>query len=306
MCHPNVACFSPQEVLQSERSRQLPATAAVRGSEISATSIESSALSSSEAPFALTNSIFPTLLPPSSLELKEDDAQGSATGSVSTDTTVVAASAASPPAPPVSSLAIGDTFDAEGNPCYVHLPGLRKLFAHITAAVTRHARVWQLYAAVEEASGNSVEADDCRLRCVRRCEPLGGGGGGDIFRVNQVPAVMRGFPFFCCQHAPIPESPPLSCSLMLHPRWASDPEGVAAVCAATGPLVRSLLSRPAAHPERVAGLVRARMHLKSVLSTIEAAETQKEHAAIPAVRGLLDEVLAAEAALAPTASGTSH
>ena len=58
--------------------------------------------------------------------------------------------------------------DADGNPPSVHLPALARLFAHITAAVSRHARVWQLYAAVEDASGRPVEADDCRLRCVRR------------------------------------------------------------------------------------------------------------------------------------------
>lgn len=58
--------------------------------------------------------------------------------------------------------------DADGNPPYVHLGALARLFAHITSAVTRHATVWQLYASVEEAHGRVSEAIECRLRCVRR------------------------------------------------------------------------------------------------------------------------------------------
>lgn len=105
---------------------------------------------------------------------------------------------------------------------------------------------------VEEASGNPVEADDCRLRCVR--------------------------------------------SLMVLPSWASDADGVAAVSAATGPLVRSLLGRPRSHPERAAGLVRARMHLSAVLKKIDAAETQRGHEALVSLRALQDAVAEAEAA----------
>ena len=85
---------------------------------------------------------------------------------------------------------------------------------------------------------------------------------------------------------------------MANPSWAAEEDGVAAVCAATSPLASSLLSRPLDHPERGAGLMRARMHLKSVLGKIEAADVQRGHPGLDSIRKLLQQVETAEAAAA--------
>lgn len=66
-------------------------------------------------------------------------------------------------------------------------------------------------------------------------------------------------------------------SLMANPSWATEADNVAAVCAASGALVRSLLVRPREHSERAAGLVRARLHLGAVLGKVAAAEVQRDH-----------------------------
>ena len=83
--------------------------------------------------------------------------------------------------------------------------------------------------------------------------------------------------------------------MMANPSWATEADNVAAVCAASGALVRSLLARPREHTEKAAGLVSARLHLGAVLGKVAAAEAQRDHASLEAVRELLARVEAAEA-----------
>ena len=92
------------------------------------------------------------------------------------------------------------------------------------------------------------------------------------------------------------------CSLMANPNWAAEADSVEAVCAATDPYVRSLLSRSTDHPEWGAGLLRARMHLSAVVAKIDAAGLQQGHEALEGIRGLQRLVEEAEAATS-TAAG---
>ncbi|RYG41597.1 tetratricopeptide repeat protein, partial [archaeon] len=63
--------------------------------------------------------------------------------------------------------------DMVGRPAALLLEDVAKLCGHIVSAVTKEAKVWQLYAKVQAARGRRADATDCRLRM---CRALQSGG----------------------------------------------------------------------------------------------------------------------------------
>ena len=151
-------------MLKSEQSRRRLALA-----ERAAASAAPACDTPAAVPATSGGDLFPSI--PLSLDCSDDEEDKAG---VATATAVGSSEDASRASPQEDSEHTSDAaapvleVDADGNPPYVHLGALARLFAHITSAVTRHATVWQLYATVEEANGRRSEAIECRLRCVRR------------------------------------------------------------------------------------------------------------------------------------------